>query len=108
MNAPSSTYDLFFLVGAICALWVTAFLCWALYELARLVRQANDVVEDTRNKMERFERAVTAIGEKLGVSAQYVGLLAEGGKQLFKIMQARKQEPKKSGKKKRGEDEDDE
>ncbi len=109
MNAPSSTYDLFFLIGSICALWITAFLCWALYEVARLIRQANDVIDDTRNKMERFERAVTMIGEKIGVSAQYLGLLAEGGKQLFKMVQTRKQEsPKKSGKKRRDEDEDDE
>ena len=59
----SSTLDLLYFIGAICLLWITGFLCWTLYEIARLVRQANEVMDDTRHKIERFESAVVAIGE---------------------------------------------
>jgi len=41
-----STQDLFFLVLAIATGWIAVFLCWALYEVARMLHQANAVVSE--------------------------------------------------------------
>lgn len=83
--------DILYLVGAICLVAVTGFLCWALFEIARLVRQTNDVVEEAREKASRIERAVVAVTEKLGATSQYLGLIAEGGRQLLSIFLNRKE-----------------
>ncbi len=99
-----TSQELLYLIGTICLLFVSGFLCWALYEIARLVHQANQVMDDTREKISRFERAVVMIGEKLGASAQYLGFIAEGGKQLLSYFSDRRKEnadhpPAKKGKK---------
>jgi hypothetical protein len=91
-----SAQDLFALVGTICIVWVTIFLCWALYQIGRLISQANSMVADTREKISRFERAIMALNEKLGSASQYLAFIAEGGKQLLSYLGDRK---KKKGKK---------
>ncbi len=78
----SSTQDLLYFVGAICVLWITVFLCWCLYEAGKLIHQANAVVKEGREKLSRFEKSVVAIGEKLSNVSQYLGFIAEGGRQL--------------------------
>jgi hypothetical protein len=83
--------DILSLIAAICILAITGFLCWALYEIARLVRQANEVVSDTREKMGRVERMVTSIAEKIGSTSQYLGFIAEGGKQLLSFLHRREE-----------------
>ena len=79
----SNAQDLLYLVGAVCVLWITGFLCWALYEAAKLLHQANAVVRDGREKLSRFERTVAQIAEKISNASQYLGFIAEGGKQII-------------------------
>jgi hypothetical protein len=86
-----SIQDVLALVATICAIIITGFLCWALYEIARLVRQANEVVSDTREKIGRVERLVTSIAEKVGSTSQYLGFIAEGGKQLLSFLHRREE-----------------
>ncbi|MSR85219.1 hypothetical protein EXS71_02150 [Candidatus Uhrbacteria bacterium] len=102
-----SPHDLLYFAGAISLVLVTIFFCWVLYEIARLIKQANDMVGDTRKKIERVENAIALIGEKLGMSAQYLSLIAAGGKQLLSFLYKRsekEEEQTKRGKKKKGED----
>ncbi|MDO8617910.1 MAG: hypothetical protein Q7N87_03445 [Candidatus Uhrbacteria bacterium] len=89
-----SSLELLYFISAIAIGFVAVFLCWALYEIATLVRQTNEVVSDTREKVARFERAIMMIGEKLGASAQYLGFIAEGGKQLLSYLHKRSEEKK--------------
>ncbi len=82
--------DLFFLVLAIVTGGVGVFVCWAMYEVARMLHQANQLVTDTREKIERVEQAIVNIKERIESSASYLGVLAKGGKALmshFNIMQ---------------------
>ncbi len=88
--------DILYLVGAVCLIAVTGFLCWVLCEVARLIRQTNDVVEEAREKASRVEEAVIGITQKLGATSQYLGLIAEGAKQLLSIFlnrEGRRSEP---------------
>lgn len=79
----STSQELFYFVAAICIVWVSGFLCWALYEIGRLFRQGNEVVEDTREKVEAVEEAVSGAVEKLTNVSNYLNILGEGGKLLL-------------------------
>lgn len=89
--------------------WIAVFLCWALYEVARMLHQANAVVSETREKLNRLEKAVSAIREKFETSMGYFGVLAEGGKSLMNMFHQREERREKT-RTKRGKfaDEDDE
>lgn len=73
--------QLLYLVGAICLLWVTGFLCWALFETARLMRKANEVVTETQDKLHEVEDFVDEIVDKVSSLSSYLGMLSGvGGK----------------------------
>ena len=105
----SSTNDLFYLVATIVIIWVAVFLCWALYELATLLRQGNKVVGETREKIARVETAAMAIRERVESTLSYFGTFAEIGKTAMSFFKSR-EEPKLNTKKrgKRLLDEDEE
>lgn len=84
-----STRDVLYLVLAIAVIWVAVFLCWALYELGKLLHQTNRVVTETEQKILRIERGVMAVKDRLESSVSYLGILAEGGKALLGIVQNR-------------------
>lgn len=44
--------DILYLVISFCILWVTVFLCWMLYYVMRLLRNANRIVEEFRSKLQ--------------------------------------------------------
>ncbi len=85
-----SSHDALFFTGAFCLLLVSGFLSWALYELARMLRQANDVLSDTREKIDRIESFVSDVSDRLGSASQYLGVMASAGKEIFGWMRDRK------------------
>ena len=95
MFSLSSPQDLFYVTGAISLLWITGFLCWALYQIGKLFKQSNEVMTEARDKMTRFEQMVVAIGEKIGNVSQYLGFIAEGGKQLLGFLHMREEKEEK-------------
>ncbi len=86
-----SSQDLLYIACAASLLAVGGFLSWNLYETARLLRQTNKLVEDTREKIERVEAFIEDISERVGSAAQYLGILAGAGKEVFGWMRERKQ-----------------
>ncbi len=95
--AFTNTQDLLYLVGAICLLWVSGFICWVLFEIGWMVHQANSLVSDTRKKISMIEEFVSDIGEKLASLSTYVNVIGQGAKMLMGAT-----EHKKSKKSKRG------
>ncbi len=85
-----SSQDALYLAGTVSLVVVSGFLSWALYELARMLRQANDVLEDTRDKIDRIEAFVSEVSERVGSASQYLGVLATAGKEIFGWMRERK------------------
>ncbi len=88
----SSSQDLLFLVISIAVVWITAFLCWGLFEIARLLRQVNAMVEETRetvSKVDRVARALVSVAEDgvgsisvaAGTVAKLLSLFTRGSKQ---------------------------
>lgn len=95
-----TTQDLFFLILAVATGWVAVFICWSLYEVARMLHQANAVVTETREKLNRVEKAITSIKERLEKSVDYFGMLAEGGKSLMNMFSQREERKEKGRTKK--------
>jgi hypothetical protein len=87
-----STRDLLYLVLAIAVGWVAVFLCWALYELGKLLNQTNRMVAETEQKILRIERGVMAVKDRLESSVSYLGILAEGGKAVMSMIKNRMQD----------------
>ncbi len=81
-----SYQDLLYLISSLAIAIVSVFLCWALYQLAILLRQANDMVTDTREKVERVEDMVVNLVEKVSTVSKYLGFLTEGGKKVMGMM----------------------
>ncbi len=96
----TSTLDLFYLTLAIAVLWIAVFLCWSLYELARLLHQANEMVTDTREKISRIEKAMTVIKEKIESSMNYLGVFAAGWKTFLRLFESRQERKEQRRKKK--------
>lgn len=89
------TKDLLFFVLAVVALWLGFFICWILYEVARLIRQTNQIVIDTREKIQRVEAAFSSVKEKIESSTRLIAALGAGGKMLSSIVGGREKKKKK-------------
>ncbi len=78
--------DLLYVVATICLLWITGFLCWALYETARLMRQSNEVVTDVREKVEAIEEFVDQAIDKVTSLSSYLGVLSSAGGKMMGML----------------------
>lgn len=106
--ALDTTKDLLFFMLAIATLGIAGFICWCLYELAQLLRQANQVVADTREKISRVERAIATIKEKLESSVNYLGMFATGWKSFLGLFEKREERREQRRKAKKPVEETDE
>jgi uncharacterized protein YoxC len=98
-----TTKDLFYLILAISIGGVAVFLCWTLYEVSRMLHQANEMITDVREKISRVERAIAVIKEKIESSASYLGALAKGGEALLSFLHTTEEKKEKRRKTKKEE-----
>ena len=73
-----SSQDLFYIVLSLAVLWFTVFLCWLLYQAARVLRNANNIIETLTEKLELITAAVHTIKEKMEKMSGVVGLMNTG------------------------------
>lgn len=92
----TDTKDLLYLVLSVAVIWITFFLCWALYELATFSRRVNKIVDDVQQKIDRVEEMVESFKEKIANPLSYLGLLASGGKTMYSVLKNKKGKKKKS------------
>ena len=60
-----TSQDLLYVILSLCILWFTVFLCWLLYQAARVLRNANKIVENLMQKLELITDAVSFIKNKV-------------------------------------------
>ena len=75
--------DILYIVLAFAVLWLTAFFCWLLYQMAVILRNVNETLAEARDKISKIEQALDHIRDEFGGVASSIGLLAEGGKKVF-------------------------
>ncbi len=99
-----SSKDILYVVLAFAALWVAIFLCWTLYYVGRLIKNANEVMEEVREYGGRLDEAVRSIRDRMetvagGMSVVATGITKVVGKAIEKRF-GEEEKPKRKTKKK--------
>ncbi|OQB19413.1 MAG: hypothetical protein BWY14_00375 [Parcubacteria group bacterium ADurb.Bin192] len=97
----ASSQTFFWLCFGVAVFAVSAFLCWVLYEIARMIRQGNEVVEHTREIVSGIEEDVAQAKEKLGGVLGSLAGVAAATKGLASLAGASDQKTKTRSVKKR-------
>ena len=82
--------DILNLVIAASVLVFTFFVCWLMYYFVMIVKHAHDMVQSIREKINRVEKILNLIQEKVEHSASYLPLLAEGVTKIVKYFVEKK------------------
>ena len=67
--------DLLFIVLSLAILWFTVFLCWLLYQAARVLKNANDIIENVSQKLELIVEAIHFIKDKVEKLSGTMGIM---------------------------------
>lgn len=95
----SNSLDVWHLVASICLIAVTIFVSWTLYELMRVLRQANEMISEFRERIAVIEEAIESIQERLSSFAGIAGMVARAGKQVMSAVGTGKESKKRALKK---------
>jgi len=74
------TTDILYIVLAFCALWITAFICWFIYQLAVVMEHLNDLVSELKWQAEKIEQALNGIKSRFETGSSHLGKLADHAK----------------------------
>ncbi len=70
--------DILYLVISFCIVWITVFLCWLLYYVMRLVRNANRIVEEFRMRLQALTDTINYIRGKVEDISGLMTMATEG------------------------------
>lgn len=65
------------IILAFCALWVTFFVSWFLYNLIKLIRKFNQTVEEMREQIRHVEHAIHGVRVKFDDGTSAIKVIAE-------------------------------
>ncbi|HLD18152.1 MAG TPA: hypothetical protein VJB99_03720 [Patescibacteria group bacterium] len=82
--------DILFIVLAFCALWFTAFVCWLIWQMATLLRRANETVSDARVKLGRLEEALGSMRSRFEQAVCGAGIVTEAAKRVVEYVSERR------------------
>lgn len=85
-----SSKDILYLVISFCVLWITVFLCWMLYYVMRLLRNANRIVEEFRTRLQALTEAINYIRGKVEHISSIMTMAGEGVTGLVSKVVAKK------------------
>lgn len=68
--------DLLYVVLSFCILWFTVFLCWLIYQAARVLRNANNIIESLSHKLELITEAVEFMKHKVDSLSGHMGVVS--------------------------------
>lgn len=93
--------DILYLVISFCVLWTTVFLCWMFYYVMRLLRNANQITEEFRVRLQALTEAINYVRGKVEHMSGLMTVITDGAGGLVKKIIANKTEKwvKKSGEK---------
>ncbi len=86
----NESIDFLWLALALAILILTSFLCWVLYYIAQLLKQANQTVMEIRHQVERVEGLIDKIEsmvgsfhDKFASTGAALGVIAKGVQYFF-------------------------
>lgn len=57
--------DVLYLVIAFCILWVTVFICWMFYYLTKILRNASQIIEEFRIKLQTLAESISHVRDRV-------------------------------------------
>ncbi|MBI5023328.1 MAG: hypothetical protein HZC05_04195 [Candidatus Magasanikbacteria bacterium] len=81
--------DLLYIVLSFSVLWVTVFLCWLIYYLVSILRNANEMVEELRERFRGIEDAIRSIRDKMEHATSTLSFVSEGVMRLIQYFISR-------------------
>jgi len=78
--------DILYIVLAFCALWITAFMCWLIWQVAMILKNVNDTMTEAREKIGKIEEAITAIRGKFEKATVGLSFLGDGIRRLVEYV----------------------
>lgn len=82
--------EILFIVLAFCAVWITLFVCWFIYQLAVVIKNLNDVLDEVKTQIERVEQALNGIKSKFDTGTGHLGTMADHIKDTVKEWKEKK------------------
>jgi hypothetical protein len=86
--------DILYIVLAFSALWLTAFVCWLIWQVAMILKNVNDTMTEAREKISKIEVALTSMKERFESVSGSMSLLVEGGKKVIDYVVDKKKDKK--------------
>lgn len=71
----NTSQDIFYIALSLSVLWFTVFLCWLLYQAARVLKNANDIIENLSQKLELIVDAIEFIKDKVEKLSGTMGMV---------------------------------
>ncbi len=78
--------DILFLVIAFCVLWITVFLCWMFYYITRILKNANQIAEEFRSRLQILTEAIQYVRGKVENIHSLLGMAGGGMAGMVKDM----------------------
>ncbi|MFA6382554.1 MAG: hypothetical protein WCX08_04790 [Candidatus Buchananbacteria bacterium] len=91
--------DLLLVVIAFCILWLTVFICWAMYYVVTMLKNFSKVTTSVREKMEIIDKILKLVHEKLDKGSNHMAVLADSAIKLVGFLMEKQK--KNSAKKKK-------
>src|SRR3989344_1482866 len=79
-----TSQDILYVVISFCVLWATVFLCWMLYYVVRILKNANQIIEEFRVRLQTLSEAISYIRGKVEHMSGLLSMVTEGAGGLAK------------------------
>jgi len=89
-----STLDILYLALAIGFIWISVFLCLALYRVGGFFQRANRIIDATTKQVERVQEAIETLRDGMHNAMTYAGWAAKGGEFLLDTFTNKKKKKK--------------
>lgn len=91
--------DLLYIVIAFCILWLTVFICWAMYYAIAMMRNMYQVTLGVRDKLALVDKILKLVKDKLEKGSNHISLIADSVIKLVGLAMEKQQ--KAAGKKRK-------
>jgi hypothetical protein len=93
-----TSYDLLLISISLAVLWLTIFLCAALYYLAAILRQVYQTIQGWKERLKKIDEILDLAKGKIEHATSSLVLIAEGVKRGIEFLMAKREKSRKSKK----------
>ncbi len=95
----NTSQDILYISLAICAVWLTAFMCWGLYYVVMTTKRIFTLIDRITSITKQVQFVVDSVHEKINAAGGQFALAAQIVKQIIEYVQEKKASKPKTKKK---------